>query len=63
MTFSQKLSQVRLKAAKKLLKNTTLNTSKIAYKCGFSSTRGFELFFKKHTTFSQKEYRNINSEK
>ncbi len=60
MTFSQKLSQVRLNASKKYLKNTTLTTSEIAYKCGFSSTRGFELFFKKHTKFSPKEYRSID---
>ena len=62
-TFSQRLSQIRLSAAKKLLRDTRLTTSEIAFKCGFSSSRGFELFFKKYTELSPKQYRNSFAKK
>lgn len=60
MTFSQNLSAARLNAAKKYLKTTKLSTSEIAYKCGFSSLRGFELFFKKSTNLLPNEFRKTN---
>jgi len=61
-TFSQRLAHIRLNAAKKLLKNSSLSTNETAYKCGFSSIRGFELFFKKHTGLSPREYRKSFSD-
>lgn len=56
-SFSQNLADTRLNAAKKLLETTKYSVSEIAYKCGFSSSRGFELFFKKNTNMLPAEFR------
>lgn len=59
-SFSQNLADTRLSIAKKFLISTPYNISKIAYKCGFSSSRGFELFFKKNTNMLPAEFRKNN---
>lgn len=56
-SFSQNLADTRLNAAKKLLETTQFSVADIAYKCGFSSSRGFELFFKKNTNMLPAEFR------
>lgn len=53
----------RLSAAKKLLKKPDMSISEIAESVGFSDTNYFIRFFKKHTGFTPKKYRNmINSQ-
>ena len=57
MTFSEKLDQTRLQAAKQYLRNSHEPVHHIAELCGYSTLRGFEMFFKKHTGVLPKEYR------
>jgi len=59
-SFAENLSLARLDAAQKYLKETKLSISDIAYKCGFSSLRGFELFIQKHLNMLPAEYRKKN---
>lgn len=61
-SFSQNLAEIRLNTAKKLLENTQYSISEISYKCGFSSSRGFELFFKKNTNMLPAEFRKNNQQ-
>ncbi len=56
-SFSQNLAETRLNAAKKYLEISELSIAEISYKCGFSSSRGFELFFKKNTNTLPAEFR------
>ncbi len=60
VSFSEKLNETRLKAAKEYLANTSLSLYQIAEKCGYLSLRGFEIFFVKHTGMLPKDYRKMN---
>lgn len=57
MTFSEKLNQTRLQAANQYLRDSHEPIHRIAELCGYSTLRGFEIFFKKHTGVLPKEYR------
>ncbi len=57
LTFSQKLEQTRLQVAENLLSNTLLPVSSVAEQCGYSTLRGFELFFFKHKNLLPNQYR------
>ena len=57
MTFSEKLNQTRLQSAKLYLRESKEPIYKIAERCGYSTLRGFEMFFKKHMGKLPKEYR------
>lgn len=59
MTFAEKLMQARLQAAKKLLISNELSINQIAERCGYTTLRGFELFFEKKTNMLPNEYRRI----
>ena len=57
MTFSETLDQTRLQAAKQYLRESHEPIHRIAELCGYSTLRGFEMFFKKHMGVLPKEYR------
>lgn len=57
LSFSDKLDQTRLQAAKQYLRESQEPIHQIAERCGYSTLRGFELFFKKYTGMLPKEYR------
>ena len=57
MSFSEKLDQTRLQAAKQLLRETNETIHVVGERCGYSTLRGFGLFFKKHTGMLPREYR------
>lgn len=57
MSFSEKLNQTRLQAAKKQLTETEDSLEQIARLCGYSTLRGFELFFKKQTGMLPSKFR------
>ncbi|MBR3837785.1 MAG: AraC family transcriptional regulator [Clostridia bacterium] len=57
MSFSEKLNQTRLQAAKKQLTESEASLEQIARLCGYSTLRGFELFFKKQTGMLPSKYR------
>ncbi len=57
MSFTEKLMQTRLQAAKKLVISNELSVNQIAERCGYTTLRGFELFFLKHTNMLPNEYR------
>ena len=59
MSFAEKLMQTRLQAAKKLLISNELSINQIAEICGYTTLRGFELFFEKKTNMLPNEYRRI----
>ncbi len=56
-TFVEYLTEVRLKEAKKLLKQTDLMVYEIAEKVGFNDPHYFSIAFKKHTGMRPGEYR------
>ena len=58
ITFIEFLTNVRVEAAKKLLKETDMKGSDIAYECGFGDPHYFSFIFKKTTGISPREYRN-----
>jgi two-component system, response regulator YesN len=58
ITFIEYLTTVRVEQAKKLLRNTDLKGSDIAYEAGFSDPHYFSFIFKKTTGLSPREYRN-----
>jgi two-component system response regulator YesN len=58
ITFIEYLTEVRIEQAKKLLKNTDMKGSDIAYETGFSDPHYFSFIFKKTTGLSPREYRN-----
>ena len=58
MTYIEYLTSVRIETAKKLLKNTTMRSSEIAYETGFSDPHYFSFIFKKSTGLSPLEYRD-----
>jgi len=53
----QFLLEVRLRHAKRLLGESDLTVSEIAYKCGFGSVHYFSRFFKKREQLSPTQYR------
>lgn len=57
MNVMDYLSEVRLKRAKHLLRETTKSMSEIADETGFSSPAYFTTFFKQHTQKTPSEYR------
>ena len=57
--YAEKLMQARLQAAKKLLISNELYINQIAERCGYTTLRGFELFFEKKTNMLPNEYRRI----
>lgn len=57
ITFIEFLTNVRIEAAKKYLKETDMKGSDIAYECGFSDPHYFSFIFKKTTGLSPREYK------
>jgi two-component system response regulator YesN len=57
LTFVNYLTQVRMEAAKELLRSTDLKTFEIAYKVGYSEPNYFSYCFKKNFGISPSEYR------
>jgi two-component system, response regulator YesN len=60
-TFINYLTQVRMEAAKELLRNTNMKTFEIAEKVGYSESNYFSYSFKKRFGISPSEYRNSNT--
>lgn len=56
-SFTQYLNEVRLSAAKRLLANTNLSISDIAYQVGYNSEQYFSRQFKKLYEISPSRYR------
>ena len=57
LTFLQYLMQIRMEAAKELLRSTELKSFEIAERVGFAEPNYFSFCFKKHIGVSPKEYR------
>jgi len=62
-TVQAKINEVRLHNAKRLLRNTGLNVTEIAFSVGFTDSNYFSSFFKKQETITPKEYRKKMSVK
>ncbi|WP_028559562.1 response regulator [Paenibacillus pinihumi] len=58
MTFVQYLMQLRMEAARELLRATELRAFEVAEQVGFADANYFSFCFKKQTGASPKEYRN-----
>lgn len=56
-TFIEYLTTVRIEEAKKLLRQTDMKGSDIAYECGFGDPHYFSFIFKKNTGLSPREYK------
>lgn len=59
MSFSNYLFQVRMDAAKNMLRDVKYNISEISEKVGYKEPRYFSKSFKKYTGVNPREYRNI----
>jgi len=57
LTFKQYINQLRVEHAKKLLVETTLSVSDIAYACGYNNVSHFNRVFKAEEECSPQEYR------
>ena len=57
LTFLQYVMQIRMEAAKELLRSSELKAFQIAERVGFAEPNYFSFCFKKHTGVSPKEYR------
>nr|WP_275446123.1 response regulator [Paenibacillus sp. ACRSA] len=57
LTFLQYVMQIRMEAAKELLRSSELKAFQIAERVGFAEPNYFSFCFKKHTGISPKEYR------
>lgn len=57
-TFSQKLNEIRILHAKKLLSDTNMSVADISYKLGFESTEYFYRLFKKSCNETPNSYRS-----
>lgn len=57
-SFSELLNEIRIKKAKKLLKDPSLRVGDITEKVGFLDIAHFSRVFKKYTGMSANEYRN-----
>ena len=53
----QEIRQVRLEAAKRLLRKPKLEMNFIANKCGYGSSSAFSIFFRAETGLSPTEWR------
>ncbi|GAB2492117.1 AraC family transcriptional regulator [Algoriphagus taiwanensis] len=58
-TFTQYLQQLRISEAQKLLQETDLGISEIAYKVGFENLSYFNRSFKSHTGMTPREFKNL----
>lgn len=54
---SQYLAMLRLDSSKKLLLETKMSITDVAYSCGFNDSHYFSRFFRKHTGFSPQKLR------
>jgi two-component system response regulator YesN len=59
LTFTDYITKQKIEKAKKLLVDTHLSISEISYKCGFSSQSYFGSIFRKTTTLSPSQYRQM----
>lgn len=57
-TFIEYLTRVRIEAAKKLLRETDMKGSDIAFECGFNDPHYFSFIFKKTVGISPREYKS-----
>lgn len=57
------LMHCRLNAAKRLLEQTTLSCTEIAYRCGFPSNAKFSTYFKDFVGISPKDHRKKSAQK
>lgn len=58
VTFIEYLTQVRIEQAKKMLANTDMKSTDIAYEVGFNDPHYFSFIFKKTMGVSPREWRN-----
>lgn len=58
-TFTQYLQQLRISEAQKLLQETDLGISEIAFKVGFENLSYFNRSFKSHTGMTPREFKNF----
>lgn len=56
--FIEYLNEIRISNACKLLIETDMSVSEIAYECGYKTVSNFNKLFKKNTTNTPKEYQN-----
>ncbi|MBO5407846.1 MAG: helix-turn-helix domain-containing protein [Clostridia bacterium] len=56
-TFTERVTQMRMEYAKKLLSESRLSVSQIATECGYTGSNGFFVAFKKHFGTTPKEMR------
>ncbi|QOS77224.1 response regulator [Paenibacillus sp. JNUCC31] len=61
LTFLQYLMQIRMEAAKELLRSTEMKSFEIAGQVGFAEPNYFSFCFKKHIGISPKEYRKMTA--
>ena len=54
-TFTERVTQMRMEHAKKLLTTTNLSVANIAAECGYTGSNGFFVAFKKHFGTTPKE--------
>ncbi len=59
-TFSSLVNRLRIEDARKLLRETSLSVSEIAYDCGFASVEYFTRSFKRLLGVSPGEYRRVH---
>lgn len=57
-SFTEYLTMLRLQEAKKLLRNTALNLTHIAYQCGFEDQSYFSKVFRRVEGITPSQYRN-----
>jgi len=62
MLFSDYLTQIRMEEAKKLLRQTHLKASEVAYKVGFTCPNYFFRKFKQFSSISPTDYRKLHQE-
>ncbi len=61
MSFTEKLREIRLSAAKQYLAESDMSIDKIAEKCGYETRQGFEAMFLKHIGVTPNRFRRQNS--